>query len=199
MNTSALCLLTSLALFAAGAAAAAPATYRIDPNHTYPSFEADHMGGLSKWRGKFNQSAGRIVLDKQAGTGSVEVAIDVASVDFGMDAMNEEAKKATLFDVAQFPTATYKGKLAGFKHGKPDKVVGELTLHGVTRPLDLDIVQFKCMPHPMYKREVCGADAGASFQRDRFGISAGKDYGFDMTVNLRIQVEAIVEESAAAT
>ncbi|SDX60752.1 YceI family protein [Lysobacter enzymogenes] len=198
MHTSALCLLTSLALFA-GTAAAAPATYKIDPAHTYPSFEADHMGGLSKWRGKFDKSAGSIVLDKQAGTGTVEVNIDVASVNFGLDAMNEEAKKPMLFDVAKFPTATYKGKLAGFKDGKPGKVVGELTLHGVTQPLELRIAQFKCMPHPMYKREVCGADASASFQRDKFGMSAGKDYGFDMTVNLRIQVEAIVEESAAAT
>lgn len=197
MNLSALCLLTSLALFA-GSAAAAPTTYKIDPSHTYPSFEADHMGGLSKWRGKFDKSAGTIVLDKQAGTGTVEVTIDVASVDYGFDAMNEEAKKPMLFDVAKFPTATYKGTLAGFKDGKPGKVEGELTLHGVTKPLELRIGQFKCMPHPMYKREVCGADASASFQRDQFGMAAGKDYGFDMTVELRIQVEAIAEETPAA-
>ena len=150
-------------------------------------------------KGKLTARERLDVLLDEGSFEELDTYVEHDCVDFGMDAMNEEAKKATLFDVAQFPTATYKGKLAGFKHGKPDKVVGELTLHGVTRPLDLDIAQFKCMPHPMYKREVCGADAGASFQRDRFGISAGKDYGFDMTVNLRIQVEAIVEESAAAT
>ena len=74
------------------------------------------------------------------------------------------------------------------------RVVGELTLHGVTRPVELKINSFKCMPHPMYKREVCGADASATIQRDAFGISAGKDYGFSMDVVLRIQVEAIQAE-----
>jgi len=70
-------------------------------------------------------------------------------------------------------------------------VVGRLTLHGITRPLTLKIDSFKCMPHPVFKREVCGADALATFKRDAFGMDAGKDYGFSMDVTLRIQVEAI--------
>ncbi|QWP75152.1 polyisoprenoid-binding protein [Lysobacter sp. K5869] len=197
MKPSALCVLTSLVLLA-GSAAAEPVVYKIDPSHTYPSFEADHMGGLSNWRGKFNKTEGSITLDKKAGAGTVDVKIDVTSADFGLDAMNEEAQKAILFDTAKFPTATYKGKLAGFKDGKPGKVEGELTLHGATKPLTLTITQFKCMPHPMYKREVCGADASATFQRDQFGMGAGKDWGFSMAVNLRIQVEAIAEETAPA-
>ena len=53
----------ALSLFAAATAAAAPVTYVVDPGHTYPSFEADHMGGLSVWRGNSNKSEGRIVLD----------------------------------------------------------------------------------------------------------------------------------------
>lgn len=197
MNKPALCVLLPLALLA-GAAVAAPTTYKIDPSHTYPSFEADHMGGLSTWRGKFNKSEGSIVLDKQAGTGTVDVTVDTTSVDYGLDAMNEHANKAELLDTGKFPTATYKGKLAGFKDGKPTKVEGALTLHGVTKPLELSIGKFKCMPHPMFKREVCGADASGTFQRDQFGIGAGKDWGFSMDVTLRIQVEAIAEEAAAA-
>ena len=70
-------------------------------------------------------------------------------------------------------------------------MTGELTLHGVTRPLDLTIDRFKCIPHPLHKRELCGADALGTFRRDEFGIDAGKDYGFDMNVTLRIQVEAV--------
>lgn len=183
-----------LAALVAVPASAAQTTYVIDPDHTYPSFEADHFGGLSVWRGKFNKSSGKVVLDKQAGTGEVEVRIDMASADFGHDKMNEAAQGETLFDSAKFPEATYRGKLAAFKDGKPGEVDGELTLHGVTRPLKLQVLSFKCLPHPMLKREFCGADALASFKRDDFGMAAGKDYGFDMNVTLRIQVEAIAEE-----
>lgn len=178
----------------AAPAHAASTTYAIDPDHTYPSFEADHFGGLSVWRGKFNKSSGKIVLDKQAGKGEVEVDIDMASADFGNDKMNEAARGDMLFDTAKYPQASYRGRLAAFKDGKPGEVDGELTLHGVTKPLKLRIQSFKCMPHPMLKRELCGADALATFERDDFGMAAGKDYGFDMTVTLRIQVEAIAAE-----
>ena len=171
-------------------ATAAPVSYQIDPDHTYPSFEADHMG-ISVWRGKFNKSAGTLIVDKAAATGSVDVSIDMDSVDFGLDTMNEHAKTAEFFDVAKYPKATYKGRLEGFIDGTPTRVVGELTLHGITRPVELKIALFKCIPHPMYKRELCGANATAVFKRDEFGLVAGKDYGFNMDVNLRIQMEAI--------
>lgn len=189
-----LALLPLAALFAAATAGAAPVTYEIDPSHTYPSFEADHMGGLSVWRGKFDRTSGTIVLDKKAGTGLVDIAVDASSVDFGLAAMNDKAKSDELFDVAKFPQATYKGHLEDFRDGKPSRVAGELTLHGTTRPLELKIVSFKCMPHPMKKAEVCGADALASFDRAAFGIDAGRKYGFDMKVTLRIQVEAVAKE-----
>lgn len=177
---------------------ASAATYSIDPMHTYPSFEADHFGGLSTWRGKFNSSSGKVTLDKAAGTGSVEITVDASSVDFGLDKMNEVARGPELFDVAKYPKAVYKGKLTDFVNGAPTKVVGELTLHGVTKPLDLTIHSFKCTQHPMFKRDWCGADASASFQRDAFGITGGKDYGFKMDVALRIQVEAVIDEAQDA-
>lgn len=190
MNKSFVLLLPWLAL--AGAANAAPVAYDIEPTHTYPSFEADHMGGLSVWRGKFDRTSGRIVLDKAARTGSVEVVVDTTSIDFGLDKMNEKAKSEEMFDVARYPRATYKGRLAGFKEGAPSEVVGEFTLLGVARPLTLRINSFKCMPQPMKQnREVCGADAIATFNRADFGMDAGKKYGFRMEVTLRIQVEAM--------
>ncbi|HZV39010.1 MAG TPA: YceI family protein [Pseudoxanthomonas sp.] len=192
-QTLAFVLSASLSALAAPAHAGST-TYAIDPDHTYPSFEADHLGGLSVWRGKFNKSSGKIVLDKQAGKGEVEVNIDMDSADFGNDKMNEAARGDMLFDSAKYPRATYRGRLAAFKDGKPGEVDGELTLHGVTKPLKLRIQSFKCMPHPVLKRELCGADALATFERDDFGMAAGKDYGFDMTVTLRIQVEAIAAE-----
>lgn len=170
---------------------AEPVTYQIDPTHTHPSFEADHMGGLSTWRGKFNQASGTIVMDKAARTGTVEVTIDVGSIDFGNDKLNEHARSADMFDVAKYPTAVYKGELRDFEDGKPGKVVGTLTLHGVTRPLTLEIDEFLCKPHPVSKKEVCGADASAEFKRSDFGVSYGQAYGFKQEVELQIQVEAV--------
>ncbi|MGB3462504.1 MAG: YceI family protein [Rhodanobacter lindaniclasticus] len=182
---------TALLLAASGSALAAAATYRIDPDHTYPSFEADHMGGLSVWRGKFNHSRGTVTLDKAAGTGTVDVTVDMKSADFGQDQLNQGTQGKELFETAKYPQATYTGKLVDFVDGAPTRVSGTLTLHGITHPLDLKINSFKCMPHPVFKREVCGADALATFRRDAFGMDAGKDYGFSMDVTLRIQVEAI--------
>lgn len=176
-------------------AGAAEVVYEIDPAHTYPSFEADHMG-LSSWRGKFNANSGRIVLDREAGRGTVDVAIDIASIDFGHDEMNAKARTAELFDADTFPQARYRGRLAGFVGGAPTRVDGTLELHGKTQPLSLSIDRFKCMKHPVMPRELCGADASAVLDRAAFGIDAGKDYGFDMKVALDIQVEALGPERA---
>lgn len=183
----------SLAL-AAGATSAAPVTYNIDPGHTFPSFEADHMGGLSTFRGKFNSSSGTVTLDKEAKTGTVDIKIETASIDFGHDKLNAHARNSDLFDVEKYPTARYTGKLVKFKKGTPTEVDGTLELRGVSKPVKLKINKFTCKPHPMLKREVCGADASGSFKRDDFGIDYGKQMGFDMNVNLIIQVEALKAE-----
>ncbi len=170
---------------------AAPVTYKIDPRHTFPTFEADHQGGLSIWRGNIERTEGQIVLDREAKTGHVDVTMHMESVDFGLEAMNASAKSAEIFDVTKFPLAKYSGQLEDFTHdGKPTAINGSLTLHGVTRPLRLQISRFQCQPNPRTKKEICGADAHASFQRDEFGIDYGKDTGFFMSVKLLISVEA---------
>jgi polyisoprenoid-binding protein YceI len=175
----------------AGAALAEPVTYQIDPAHTYPSFEADHFGGVSVWRGKFDHSSGTIVLDREKGTGTVDVTVDAASIDFGMPKLNEHAKTADMFDVQKYPTATYKGKLTDFKDGAPTRVVGDFTLHGVTRPLSLTITEFLCKTYPQDKKEHCGADVHGTFNRADYGINFGDKYGFKMQVKLAIQVEGV--------
>ncbi len=176
--------------FATPAAQAAPVTYNVDPTHTYPSFEADHMG-ISTWRGKFDRSSGSITMDSEAGTGSLTIVVDMKSADFGLEALNKTARSAELFDVAKYPKATFKGTLEGFAGGVPSRAVGTLEMHGKTNPVTLDIRKFKCIPHPMFKREACGADVYATLDREQFGMDAGKAYGFSMAVDLRIQVEAI--------
>ncbi len=187
MKTDLLCL--SL-LLGAAVAHAAPQTYTIAPTHTYPSFEADHMGGMSVWRGKFRSSSGTVTLDTAAQTGDVDITVDPASIDFGMDALDTEAKGPDLFDVARYPTATYRGKLAQFRNGAPTAVIGQFTLHGVTRPLNLTIRSFKCGLNPLTRKQTCGADAIATFDRADYGMDYGRAYGFKMAVNLAIQVEA---------
>jgi polyisoprenoid-binding protein YceI len=182
-------VLASIAALLNASAFAAPVTYVLDPKHTYPSFEADHMGGLSVWRGKFTDTSGRVVYDKDAKTGSIEVTVNMNSVDFGLAKLDEHAKSAELFDAAKFPTATFSGQFTQFNGATPTEAAGTLTLHGVSKPLTLKINSFMCKPNPMTKKEVCGADASATFNRSDFGVTYGDAYGFKMWVKLEIQVE----------
>ena len=189
-------------MLASGAAAAAPVHFTIDADHTYPSFAADHVG-LSTWRGKCDHSAGTITLDRAARSGSVHIVTRIDSINFGHPPLKQmvlrDAMPAPLcttqcafFDAAKYPTAVYDGKLAGFVNGAPTRVVGKLTLHGVTRPLDLKIEHFKCIPDFVVKpRKRCGAEASTTFNRAEFGIDAGKSFGMDMKVSMQIQVEAV--------
>jgi polyisoprenoid-binding protein YceI len=183
-----------LALTAAAVAAAAnaaPTHYTVDPDHTHPSFEVDHFGGLSVWRGTFKKSTGTVVLDATAQTGSIDIHVDTASIDLAQDKLNEHVSSAEILDVAQFPTATYRATLGGFKEGAPTLATGTLTLHGVTKPLTLKIDSFKCMLNPMSKKDVCGADASGTFNRADFGVNYGQQFGFKQEVAMHIQVEAI--------
>ena len=170
---------------------AAPVTYNIDPTHTYPSFEADHFGGLSIWRGKFTTTSGKVVLDTAAKTGDVDVTVEVGSIDFGMPALSEHARGPDMFDVAKYPTATYKGKIDKWNGDVPAQVDGQLTLHGVTKPLKLTINSFMCKPNPMTRKETCGADASAMLNRDDYGVDYGKNFGFKMATKLLISIEAV--------
>jgi polyisoprenoid-binding protein YceI len=181
-----------LAVGGISGASAATSTYQLDPAHTYPSFETDHFGGVSVWRGKFNKSSGSFTIDTVAKEGTLNVTIDMTSAAIGNDALDAELKGDKFFDAAKFPTAIYKGASVKFDGaGKPTEVIGELTLHGVTKPVNLKILSYKCYTNPMIKKEVCGTDALATFNRADFGINYGKDYGFTMPVTLRIQAEGI--------
>jgi polyisoprenoid-binding protein YceI len=179
-------------LLAAWPAHAAPVSYAIEPLHTHPSFEVPHLR-ISLWRGQFLKTGGTVVLDREAKAGSVDVVIEAASIDFGNPKLNVHASSKDFFDVAQFPAITYKGSFDRFQDGVPVSVKGTLTMVGVSRPVDLTINSFKCIQHPMFKREACGADALGSFKRSDFGLSYGVPvHGDEVTV--RIQVEAVREQ-----
>jgi polyisoprenoid-binding protein YceI len=180
-----------IVVLAGSPAGAASTTYTVDPDHTHPSFEVDHFGGLSTWRGTFKKTSGTVELDPVAKAGSVDIVIDTATVDFAHDKLNEHVASPEMLDVAKFPTAHYQGTFGDFENGAPRTISGNLTLHGVTKPVSLTIDAFKCFEHPMLKKQVCGADATGSFNRADFGVNYGQQYGFKQDVLLRIQVEGI--------
>jgi polyisoprenoid-binding protein YceI len=190
MKTTLIAAAALAAVIAAPAFAAAD-TYNLDPQHTYPSFEADHFGGVSVWRGKFTKSKGTVVLDRAAKTGTVDVTIDASSIDTGDAALDKHVSSAEFLDATKYPTATYKGTSIRFDGDKPVEVIGTFTLHGVTKPLNLKIDSFKCFQNPMLKREVCGADASAQFDRADYGVNWGQSYGFKTATTLQIQVEGV--------
>jgi polyisoprenoid-binding protein YceI len=189
MTRQALLTIVFSAVFLAGNVSAESVTYVIDSSHTFPSFEADHFAGLSVWRGKVNHTEGTVVYDREAQTGTINVTMDMATIDFGLDRMNVEATEKILH-VAEFPVATYVGQLTDFVNGAPTAVEGTLTLHGVSRPVDLVIEHFRCQPHFRTQVEVCGAGATATIDRSEFGLVRDLDLGFRPNVKLLISIEA---------
>ncbi|MGP8229166.1 MAG: YceI family protein, partial [Steroidobacteraceae bacterium] len=111
--------LASLATLICASSVATPVTYTLDPRHTYPSFAADHMGGLSIWRGKFTDTSGTVVYDKDAKSGSIEVTVNTSSIDFGLAKLDEHVKSPDFLDAAKFPTATYSGTFTQWNGSTP--------------------------------------------------------------------------------
>lgn len=183
-----------VAVAASCSANAFATTYQLDPTHTYPSFAVDHFGGVSIWRGKFTKSSGSVTLDLAKKTGAVEVSIDPSSIDTGNTLLDQNLRGKDGFDTKAFPNVTYKGERIEFDGDRPSEVIGTLTLHGVTRPVNLKIESFKCIINPFFKREVCGVEASAQFNRADFGIDMGRKLGFDMLTKLYIQAEGIKQD-----
>ncbi len=181
-------ILAALAAAAAFPALAAPESYSLDSRHTFPSFEVNHLG-FSTQRGRFNKTTGKVTLDREAKTGSVEVEIDAGSVDTGLDKLEEHLVGEDFFNVAKYPTLAFKSRSMTFSGDKPASVSGDFTMLGVTRPLTLTIHAFNCGVHPINKKNVCGADASATLKRSEFGMTKYVP-GVSDEVMLKIQVEA---------
>jgi len=178
-----------LAAFATFAANAEPLTYNIDPRHTFPQYEINHMG-FSLQRGRFDKTEGMIVLDLDAHKGSVEVVIDTASVNTGEPKLDERLKGGDFFDVKNFPRMTFKASNLAFEGDVLKKASGELTIRGITKPVTFDADFFKCGNSLVALRKVCGADLSARIRRSDFGMGYGIPAVGD-EVLLRVNVEAI--------
>ncbi|HVY06196.1 MAG TPA: YceI family protein [Burkholderiales bacterium] len=183
---------TRLATILIGAAVALPAaaadSYTVDPAHTYPNFEINHLG-FSTMHGRFGATTGKITLDPAAKSGSIDITIDATSINTGHEKRDAHLKTEEFFDVAKFPTLTYKATKLKFNGDKLAGADGELTMHGVTKPVALTITAFNCANHPMTKKPVCGANATATLKRSDFGISTYVPAVGD-EVKITIEVEA---------
>lgn len=187
----------ALALAVPLAAVAAPQTYEVDPVHSYPHFMVNHLN-VGFLYGRFNRTTGKLVLDREANTGTIEISIDTASVDTGPHELqgrprtrDDHLRTPDFFNAKEFPTMTYRGS-SKWTGAWPTTVQGQLTLLGVTRPVNLEVVHFNCAPDPRAqgKREVCGANATALIKRSDFGMKFGIP-GVGDDVRLLLQFEAL--------
>jgi polyisoprenoid-binding protein YceI len=168
-------------------ASAAPETYVIDPTHTYPRFSYSHFG-LSTQLSRFNQTTGTVVLDRSARTASVDVVIDMTSVDTGYATFNEHIQAEDFLDTAKYPTATFKSTRVTFDGDKPVAIDGNLTIKGVTKPVTLKVTNFVNMTHPMLNKDAIGADASTVIRRSDF--NAGKyapNVGDELTISIALE------------
>lgn len=183
-----------LAAFAAPAFAA-PTTYTIDPNHSQVRFGWTHFE-FSNIEARFNDVAGTFTYDPEnVAASSVEATIGIASVDSGVAKLDEHLQSPDFFDTAKFGTATYKSTAVSESGSGKLKVDGELTVHGVTRPVSLDVTINKIGPHGMTKKPSAGFDATTSLKRSDFGVGL---YAPNVSDEIRIEITIEATDSKVA-
>jgi len=169
--------------------AAAADSYSVDAAHTYPNFEINHLG-FSTMHGRFGATSGKVMLDQGGKSGSIDIAIDASSIDTGHAKRDTHLKSEEFFNVAKFPTLTYKATKLKFNGDKLSGADGELTMLGVTKPASLVVTAFNCGPHPMNKKPMCGANATTTIKRSEFGLNTYIPAVGD-EVKITIEIEAV--------
>jgi polyisoprenoid-binding protein YceI len=181
-----LAILALLALFSS-AALAAPETYTIDENHTLPRFSYNHFG-YSTQLSRFDKASGKIIIDRKAKTGSVEVTIDTTSVNTGSAIFNEHIRGEDFLDTAKYPTATFVSNKFKFKGEQLVAVDGTLTLKGISKPVTLTVTSLHCMPHPILKKDACGANATTMVKRTEFNMGKyAPNVGDEVTITIPVE------------
>lgn len=175
----------------ASGALAAPVTYGVDSSHTFPRFSYSHFG-YSTQQSSFKNTKGTVVFDAEAKTGSVDISIDMKSVNTGFEVFDGHIQGADFFDTAQYPTATFKSTKVVFEGDKPKSIEGQLTLKGVTKPVTLTVTSFQAMPHPMMKKPAIGANAFTVVKRTEFNAGKYAPYVGD-DVRIEIALEAVAQ------
>ena len=178
-----------LGLLLATSATAAPETYVIDMPHSFSNFEVGHLG-INWIHGRFDKTSGKITLDRAAKQGSIQAEIDVSSVSTGFARRDDLLRSEDYFNAAKFPTMTFRSDKLRFKDDALVGADGELTLLGMTRPVSLELTSFKCITHPVNKREICGAVARTTIKRTEFGMTRASSSLSD-EIHISINIEAI--------
>lgn len=176
---------------ALASAMAAPVTYGVDGTHTYPRFSYSHFG-YSTQLSSFSKTTGKVVFDAEAKKGSVDIVIDMKSVNTGFADFNEHIQGEDFLDTAKFAQATFKSTKVVFDGDKPQSIEGQLTIKGVTKTVTLTVTNFQAMPHPMLKKPAIGANAFTVIKRSEFNAGKYAPYVGD-DVRIDIAIEAIAQ------
>ena len=188
LNHTALAL--SLASFLTASAFAAPVNYTIDAAHTFPRFSYNHLG-FSNQLSHFDKTTGTIVYDAEKQTGSVDIAIDIASVNTGSTAFNGHIQGEDFLDSAKFPQAIFKSTKVNFADCKLVSIDGNLTIKGVTKPVTLTVTSFQAIPHPMLKKPAIGANAFTIIKRSEFNAGKYAPYvGDEVRIDIALEAQA---------
>jgi len=184
-------------LGAAVSAQAAPVTYKLDPGHTMVLFSWNHFG-YSNPSADFGLGEGTLVFDEQhPAQSSVDVTLPLAGLDTHVPALDKHLKEADFFDADKYPTVTFKSTRVQPLGGHKFQITGDLTVHGVTKPVVLAATLNKVGPHPMTKAQAIGFDATTSIKRSDFGIGAYVPNVGD-EISIRITTEGAVPKADAA-
>jgi len=174
-----------LLALAAASAGAQPASYVLDPAHSFVHFEVLHFG-TSTSSGRFGPVTGVVTLDRGAGRGEVGLRIDTASVDTGLPVFNARLRQADLLASTEYPEAYFVARNFRFEGQRVAEVRGEFTLRGVSQPLSLHARHFGCREDQ--GAEVCGGDFMGEILRSDFGATYLLPFVADR-VRLVVQVE----------
>lgn len=164
--------------------------YATDPPHTFVTFGVKHFNTSTVF-GRFDQVDGWIELDATGHEDSADITIDTRSIDTGTAAFDEHLRSDAFLDVARYPQARFVGREFAWTGDQLERVAGELTLLGVTRPVTLASTSFNRYQSPYHKTEVVGGDFEATIRRSEWGMKFGLDFGIPDIVKLFIQVEAV--------
>ncbi len=146
-------------------------TYEIDPTHTNVLFGINHMG-FSQYYGRFNTISGKLNFDAKAPEKSkIDVKIDIASIDTNNQKLEAELIGEQWFDAAKFPSATFTSTKIEKLTDTTGKVTGDFTLHGITKPVVLDVTFNGAGQNPFMKSDELGFSAKGTIKRSEFGIS----------------------------
>ena len=180
----------------------AASTWNIDPSHSAIHFSVRHMV-VSKTRGRFSKFSGQISFDPQNPTASsAQVSIDTASIDSADAQRDGHLRSADFFDVEKYPQATFKSTKVQDLGGGKYRIAGDLTVHGVTRPVALDAT-FEGSGKDPWGGERAGFSASTSIDRREFGLEWNKalETGGLLVgekVELTLEVEAVKQASVQA-